>query len=435
MLHKIVWSVISLMCLMVTPGTGVIGDVSPAQSRYDELLSSTAGASTLWFPLLTKEVVSFKITVWSQGDLAQAYQDITDEYNALYPYAPVQLVSVEDMDQALSTAIPLGEGPDIVVYATDSIGGWAVKGYLAPVDQWINIDYLDGNFMPPAVEAISWNNQLWGIPDTMQGIALVYNTELISADEIPEPSDWNSLSAAAEQFQEVNPDSYYLCNQGLGNYDAYYAAPIYFGFGLDQFGGYLDEYGSVYITTTQAINAGQWISDFSVNGPITTSVETCQEMMIDGETAIWWTGPWAIPSLQAAGVNYGIASMGSPFVNVRSFMLTTNAVNLGRAEAAINYMTYITSANSQKTMTLANQTIPTNLTAFNDADVQAIYEVDQFGDALALGTPMGNNIYTSCQWQPVADATMDIWEGSMPVEDALLTAWFEMETCMAGISP
>ena len=38
--------------------------------------------------------------------------------------------------------------------------------------------------------------------------------------------------------------------------------------------------------------------------------------MVNGEAAIWWTGPWAIPELQNAGVDYGIAPMGSPFVGV-----------------------------------------------------------------------------------------------------------------------
>ena len=49
-------------------------------------------------------------------------------------------------------------------------------------------------------------------------------------------------------------------------YDSYHPAPIYFGFGLSEYGGYVDEDGTVYMTTTEAISAADWIFDFSVNG-------------------------------------------------------------------------------------------------------------------------------------------------------------------------
>ena len=280
-----------------------------------------------------------------------------------------------------------------------------------------------------------WKDQIWGIPDTQEGIALVYNREMITDTAIPAPDDFAGMFSDAVQFQLDNPGKDYLCSQGLGDIDAYHPAPIYFGYGLNAFGGYVNEYGTVNMTTTEAISAAEWIADFSVNGPITTTYDTCKNMMIDGEAAIWWTGPWAIPDLQEAGLNYGIAPMGSPFVGVRDYMMTTNGEDRGKAEAIIDIMKYLGSFEVQKQLTLANSTVPANTAALTDPDVQAIKEVAGFGASLHFGTPMANHIYAGCQWGPVGEATFAIWSGSQTPLEAMNTAQDAIKSCVAGIGP
>ena len=113
-------------------------------------------------------------------------------------------------------------------------------------------------------------------------------------------------------------------------------------------------------------------------------------------------------------------------------MLTTNAVERGDAQAAVEEMKYFGSAEIQKRLALANQTIPANTTALNDPEVQAIYEIAQFGEGINLGTPMGNHIYSSCQWDPVSDATMAIWDGSQTPQQAMYTAQGLTEVLCCG---
>jgi arabinogalactan oligomer/maltooligosaccharide transport system substrate-binding protein len=221
-----------------------------------------------------------------------------------------------------------------------------------------------------------------------------------------------------------------LCDQGLGHPDAYHVAPIYFGHGLSEYGGYVDEDGTVYMTTTAAISAAHWISDSRPYAPAETGYEICKGMLIDGDSAIWWTGPWVIADLQSAGIDYGIAPMGSPFVGVKLFMMTPNAVDRGNAEKAIYVIKYFGSAEVQRRLTLANRTIPANTAALNDPDVQALYEIARFGASMNLGTPMGNHPYANCQWGPVGDATTAIWDGTQTPEEAMNAAQAAMEDCV-----
>ena len=161
----------------------------------------------------------------------------------------------------------------------------------------------------------------------------------------------------------------------------------------------------------------------------------CRNLLVNGEAAIWWTGPWAIADLQNAGVDYGIAPMGSPFVGVKNLMLTANAVDRGKADAAVAVMQFFGSAEVQVRLTLANGTIPANTAALHDPDVQALYEVARFGGSVNRGVAMGNYIYTDCQWEPVGDATAAIWNGTQTPEEAMSAAQAAIEACVAGIGP
>jgi arabinogalactan oligomer/maltooligosaccharide transport system substrate-binding protein len=158
-------------------------------------------------------------------------------------------------------------------------------------------------------------------------------------------------------------------------------------------------------------------------------------MLVNGEAATWLTGPWAIADLQDQGINYCIAPMGNPCVGVRTFMLTTNAMDRRKADVAVDLIKFLGSYEVQKRVTLANHTIPANKFALHDPEVQAIYEVAMFGESLSLGVPMGNHIYAPCQWLPVGEATTAIWNGILTPAEAMNAAQTAIEECVVSMGP
>jgi arabinogalactan oligomer/maltooligosaccharide transport system substrate-binding protein len=377
----------------------------------------------------------YSLTLWHQWSDAyeQEYQDVLDEFSAAHPEFEIELMYVGDMANALAVAIPLGVGPDLVAWANDRIGHNALAGYLIPLDPWITEAYLADTFEPAAAQAMIWNGQVWGVPESQEGIALVYNRDLISETLLPDPDDFGDLLAKAADFQLTHPGKYYVCNQGLGNPDAYHVAPVYFGLGLQAYGGYLDEEGQVCMTTTAAISAAQWISSFRPYAPAETSHGDCQDMMVNGEVGSWWTGPWAIADIEDAGIDYGLAPMGSPFVGVRLFMMTQNALDRDNAAAVIQLINHLTSAAVQKRLALAVHLVPANTAALHDPEVQALETIAGFGESLNRGTPMGNHPYTGCQWDPVGNATTAIWMGLLTPEEAMQAAQAAIVACVEGM--
>lgn len=416
-------------------GPGLLG-----VPRQVELSTEPAAAGanaitrTIFLPSVGRHPVvsQFSLTLWHRWSDAyeQEYQNVLDEFSAAHPRLDVELMYVENMAGALAVAIPAGEGPDLIAWVNDQIGTSALAGYLAPLDPWITQAYLADTFEPAAAQGMIWNGQVWGVPESQEGIALVYNRTLISETLLPDPDDFGDLLAKAADFQLAHAGKYYLCNQALGNPDAYHVAPIYFGHGLQAYGGYVDEEGQVYMTTTAAISAAQWISSFRPYAPEETSYLGCQVMMVNGEAGSWWTGPWALADIEDAGIDYGLAPMGSPFVGVRLFMMTQNALDRDDAAAVIQLINYLTSASVQKRLALALQMIPANTAALHDPEVQTVKTIAGFGESLNRGSPMGNHPYAGCQWGPVGDATTAIWMGLLTPEEAMQAAQAAMEACV-----
>jgi len=350
------------------------------------------------------------------GDYQSTIEGLFEEFNAENEDIQIEYTRVDELRDSLSVAIPAGEGPDIIAWANDQIGRNALTGNIVAIDDWVDMAYLEENFTPPAVTGMVWNDQIWGLPETMESIALVYNRDLVAEEDLPAPEDFDALLNNACAFRDENPDMWYLCNQGLGNADAYHVAPIYFGFGMPN---YVDDEGNVYLDTEEGIAAGQWMVELSECAPAETSHEICQAMLAEGQGAIWWTGPWAISGLEEAGINYGIAPMGKPFVGIKVWMLTTNAVDRGKGDAAMEVMRWWTSADTLKTRVLETKEVPANVAVLEDSEVQALETVSSFGAAAERGLPLPNTPFMDALWGPVGDATTAIWTGAQEPAEAL----------------
>jgi arabinogalactan oligomer/maltooligosaccharide transport system substrate-binding protein len=134
-----------------------------------------------------------------------------------------------------------------------------------------------------------------------------------------------------------------------------------------------------------------------------------------------------------AGIDLGILPIGSPFVGIKTLMLSSNAEARGNAEAALDIMKYFTSAEVQKQLALVNKTIPAPTAALNDPEVAADPVIQGFGAALKLGKPMANHPFASAQWVPVGDASMAVWQGKQTPEEAMAAAQAAIEEAVAGM--
>jgi putative multiple sugar transport system substrate-binding protein len=368
---------------------------------------------------------TYTITLWHQwsGTYLDAITAAFDNYMAANPCVTIDLSVPEDVANALSVAIPAGEGPDIIGWANDQIGTQALAGNIVDLTTFgIDLPFLEGNFEPAAVAGMQYAGGIWGLPESQEGIALVYNKDLVTEEYLPtDPKDFAALLEKATAFKEATGKSL-ICNQaftGTGGGDAYHSAPVFFGFGVPS---YVDEEGMAYLDTPEATAAGEWLASLSGVSDAEASYDICLAGLKEGNYGMWWTGPWAVAGIEEAGLNYGITQMGSPFVGIKALMMSKNAVDRGNDAVALDIMKYFTSAEAQKPIALANKTIPAATAALTDPEVAALYAVSEFGKSLNLGIPMASSPYASAQWGPVGQAVVSIWSGAQSAADALAAA-------------
>jgi arabinogalactan oligomer / maltooligosaccharide transport system substrate-binding protein len=424
-MSKKFWYVISLLLIAAM----ALAACKPAASTTTE-----APAAVTEAPAATEaSAAPVTITIWHQWDGAylDAITAAFNQYTAEHPNVTIDLSKPEDVSNALSVAIPAGQGPDIIGWANDQIGTQALAGNIIDLGT-LGVDqaFLNSTYEPAAVKGVVWQDKIWALPESQEAIALVYNKDLVTDKYLPtDPTNFDDLYTKAEQFQK-DTGKVLICNQGFGASDAYHVAPIYFGFGVPT---YIDDTGKVYMNTPEAIKAGEWLKKIATVSLKDNSYDICNSAFADGSVGMWWTGPWAIANIEKAGINYGIVSMGKPFVGIKTLMITKNAVDRGTAATALDVIKYFTSAEVQKTVALANKTIPANTAAIKDPAVAALPTLAGFGASANLGVPMANTPYASAQWGPIGDASAAIYTGAQEPQAALDAAQKAAEDAVAAM--
>jgi len=374
------------------------------------------------------------INIWHQLRDAQvpAFEQILTDYETAHPDVTINLIHSIDLIPSLQATIPLGIGPDIVMSANDIIGNRVSENHIIDLNQFgVTNTWLSDTYTESAVNGVTYNGKIWALPESVEGIALVYNKAVVSPEYLPtDPLDFSDLRLKAQAYKSLTGKTL-ICNQGFSGIDAYHIAPIFFGFGVPS---YIDELGNVYANTSEAINAATWLSTMPELSLAIHTYDICNNALKNGDIGMWWTGPWALSELNESGVDYGIVPMGKPFVGIRSLMITTNALERDQAVLALDIIQYITNTANSKSITLENYTIPANKNALNDAEVQAIPSIAGFGQALKIGIPMSPSLYSGCQWNPIGDAVTAIWAGTKTPIEAMNLAQQQIEDCVSSMS-
>ncbi|MGW7285192.1 ABC transporter substrate-binding protein [Streptomyces sp. NPDC054847] len=154
------------------------------------------------------KAVEGSITFWTYPIGVSGEDDYWDpvvkEFKKKYPNADVEVVvqPFEKREETLVTAIAGGQGPDVVYFNPDFIPKFAVEGTLEPVGDVIEDDR--GDFKESALESMTWDGQLYGVPLLMQTLTAVCNTKVLADSGVDEcPRTWDELEAMAPKVKKA----------------------------------------------------------------------------------------------------------------------------------------------------------------------------------------------------------------------------------------
>lgn len=364
------------------------------------------------------------LTMWVDANRAEALKTVIadfEEQNGV-TVKVVQKEFGDTLKEDFIKQVPTGKGPDVVVGAHDWLGAWVQNGVVAP----LTVDNA-ADFQPVATQAMSYEGQQYGLPVSIENVALIRNTDLDPATH----ATFDEMIATGQSLVAAGTAEFPFIVQVGANADPYHMYPIQSSFGAPVFG--LNADGSYNSEDLQLANAGgdafaAKLVEWGASGVLTTSVDgdIAIENFVNKKAPYIITGPWNIERIKEAGINYSIeqvpsagGSPSTPFVGVQGFFVSSQSENQLLANKFV--VEYLGSEEVQTAIFEAGGRAPALNSAFDAA--QSNPDVAAFGAVGAAGVP-----------QPSIPAMGQVWGDWGATEAALIsgtagdpaTAWQAM---------
>ena len=300
------------------------------------------------------------ITYWNgfTGTDGEVMQNIINEWNESNSYnAEIELsiVSWDTLYQQLATSLPVGEGPDIMACAIQRIPGYAESGALIPIDDIYESKQVNADKMPAVFnENLQYDGHYYGVPVDIATLCLYYNKDLFDEAGIDYPTDdwtWDDLqSAALELTKDIDGEHQYGFGMATNNTIQMWPIMLWAG------GGDIITDNKSVLNSQENIDTITRWSDLIKNkgiGPVTCSgADIDTSLFSTGKIAMYFCGPWAAGSFDAAGVNYGIAGVPSGPAGKATLadgvgMYMTSSADESKKEAIYDFFAYWQSVDAQ----------------------------------------------------------------------------------------
>ncbi len=149
-----------------------------------------------------QEAYELELEVWGTFDDSDAYQEIFTAYRDMNPHIKkitYRKLPVESYRQDLLEALAAGNGPDIFLVRNSWVGDFSDKMVPAPDGMIPEKNYRESFPDVAAEDFIQDDGKIYGLPISVDSLALYYNKDIFNANGIARPP------ATWEEVQEIVP--------------------------------------------------------------------------------------------------------------------------------------------------------------------------------------------------------------------------------------
>jgi len=245
-----------------------------------------------------------KLVVWEVAEQAESARKLAALFTAKYGI-PVEVVEVANLEQRNQLTLdgPAGIAADVVTWPHDQIGPAVLAGVIQPISEWLARGVKD-EFLKPALDALTFDGQLYGLPKAIETSALVYNKALVANP----PTTWGELLSLAEQHTNRADNRFGF----LFDYrNFYFVHGIFAGMGgyVFKFADGKFDTADIGMNNAGAVAAMGLIKELVDKKliPIATDYGQMDDQFVQGRTAMIVNGPWSIANYRARGIDVGVA--------------------------------------------------------------------------------------------------------------------------------
>ncbi|GEM_PF-407800 len=267
-----------------------------------------------------------EITMWGSwsGDQVGQLENQLKSYNESQDKYHVTYTVQDSMEEKLLTAIVSNQAPDVVLWDRFNTSVYAPKGAFTQLDDMAAKDSVDlSEFYEPAVDELTYDGKLYGIPLTVDTRVLFYNKTMFQEAGVNPASitDWESLRQAAVTL--TKRDGNKLIQAGFSLKDV-----GLFNNWIQQAGGKMID-DSVSPSKT-AFNSQAGLEVLSYWNQLLNEDKVYDLGFEDafggdgfkaGKVAITFNGPWTLQSYKEAGIDFGVIGQPAGPTGVKSAMM------------------------------------------------------------------------------------------------------------------
>jgi arabinogalactan oligomer/maltooligosaccharide transport system substrate-binding protein len=365
---------------------------------------------------------------WTGAEADALNNEVLPAWEAANPGVTIETLAVpfDQLRAKYETESATGGGPDLLIGPLDWVGGLATAELIQPLDGLVDQAVLN-TYLPSTLEALTFNDQLYGLPESFETVALYYNKTLV-----PEPpattADLATMSAA---IADENPDNY-----GFALFSNFYHPAGYlFGFGAQLF----DENNMSALNSPETVNFLTWLQEFTAQPGVFQQNDDAgiSSLFKEGRAAMVINGPWALGDYTGTlgAENVGVAPLPAitengdappaPFLGMKHIMINWNA-DEEQAALAAAFATWFTGPESAGILAASAGHLPANTGVDVSGDPIASAFIQQAENAtpLPLIPEMGQ------VWEPAGNMITTVLSGDATPEEAAAAA---AEAINAGI--
>ena len=283
---------------------------------------------------------------WTGGD-GEALQALVTKFNESQDEVFVDMTRTTSFGDMLQTALPTKEAADLILLNINDYNRY--DGYLRPItDIFENTSLKAEDFSNAYLSMAYKGEELYGIPFQISTYMMYYNKDLFAAAGIEElPKTFADWTAAAEKISALSTADKPIYGSGLFYCYNGQNQSVIQRFGTDYLIVGDEENGfKANLLDNQALaDALIWMKNLYDAG-YNPKERDIDSMMAAGQIGVMTNGGWLKGSLDASGVNYGIAKLptakGDDLDNwalgdLNCFMMTTSATD-ETAKAAYKFI-------------------------------------------------------------------------------------------------
>lgn len=255
-----------------------------------------------------------QLVLWSyfETDAQQeALDDLTSGFNLSQNTYEVswEFVPMTEFTKKLTMAYTEKSLPDLVLIDNPNMPACIKMGMFEDITDFLEVLNVEEEYYPSLLQTVSYEGRMYGLPMNCNNVGLIYNKQALQEAGLAPPATWEELTAAAALLT-TEERSGFLMSCVEGEQGAFQILPWILSTGEEAAtlgkGGTEKAFSFIYNLMEKG---------YMTRNCINLSQTDVARVFIKGEAAMMENGPWVLPMLDAAGIDYGVSPLPADMKN------------------------------------------------------------------------------------------------------------------------